>query len=175
MTITTRLLTTEDAPALAELITTDREFMAPWEPDRAESFFTVDGQRENVRAALEQYDRGVTLPHAIVDGDRLIGRITLNTIVRGPFLSCSVGYWVGKADNGRGAATTALAAIARLAFGEMGLHRIEASTLLDNAGSQRVLERNGFVRFGMAPNYLKIAGRWQDCYLFQLLAGTPTT
>jgi [ribosomal protein S5]-alanine N-acetyltransferase len=82
---------------------------------------------------------------------------------------------VGEADNGRGAATTALAAIARLAFGEMGLHRIEASTLLDNAGSQRVLERNGFVRFGMAPSYLKIAGRWQDCNLFQLLAGTPTS
>jgi hypothetical protein len=35
-----------------------------------------------------------------------------------------------------------------------------------------VLERNGFVRIGVAPSYLKIAGRWQDHVLFQLVADT---
>ena len=50
----------------------------------------------------------------------------------------------------------------RVAFGELGLHRLQAETLLDNVASQKVLERNGFVRIGMAPTYLKIAGRWQD-------------
>ena len=45
----------------------------------------------------------------------------------------------------------------RVAFVELGLHRIEAGTLLDNVASQRVLERNGFVRFGVALGYLNIA------------------
>jgi ribosomal-protein-alanine N-acetyltransferase len=44
---------------------------------------------------------------------------------------------------------------------------VEASTLRQNVRSQRVLERNGFVRFGLAPQYLKIAGRWQDHVLWQ--------
>ena len=57
----------------------------------------------------------------------------------------------------------------RVAFAELGLHRIQAETLLDNLASQRVLERNGFARIGMAPAYLKIAGRWQDCFLYQLI------
>jgi ribosomal-protein-alanine N-acetyltransferase len=35
--------------------------------------------------------------------------------------------------------------------------------------SQRVLEHNGFLRFGLAPQYLRIAGRWQDHVLFQKL------
>ncbi len=39
--------------------------------------------------------------------------------------------------------------------------------------SQRVLERNGFTRIGMAPGYLQIAGRWQDHYLYQLLSTDP--
>jgi ribosomal-protein-alanine N-acetyltransferase len=50
------------------------------------------------------------------------------------------------------------------------LHRIQAGTLLHNIGSQRVLERNGFVRYGLAPAYLNIAGKWQDHILYQVLA-----
>jgi [ribosomal protein S5]-alanine N-acetyltransferase len=56
-----------------------------------------------------------------------------------------------------------------VAFLELGLHRIEAGTLLANIASQRVLERNGFVRFGVAPEYLNIAGRWQDHAIYQVL------
>jgi ribosomal-protein-alanine N-acetyltransferase len=57
----------------------------------------------------------------------------------------------------------------RLAFWEMGLHRIQAGTLLYNVRSQRVLERTGFVRFGVAPAYLSIAGEWQDHALYQIV------
>jgi RimJ/RimL family protein N-acetyltransferase len=32
-----------------------------------------------------------------------------------------------------------------------------------------VLERNGFARIGLAPTYLKIAGRWQDCVLYPVI------
>jgi [ribosomal protein S5]-alanine N-acetyltransferase len=54
-------------------------------------------------------------------------------------------------------------------FGELHLHRIEAGTLLQNVASQRVLKRNGFVCFGVAPGYLKIAGVWQDHAIYQAL------
>ena len=111
------------------------------------------------------------MPHVILGAQgEVVGRITLNTIVRGPFQSCSVGYWVGARYNGHGYATAALGDLKRFAFGELGLHRIEASTLRDNVRSQRVLEHNGFALIGMAPNYLKIAGAWRDHVLFQALA-----
>jgi ribosomal-protein-alanine N-acetyltransferase len=58
----------------------------------------------------------------------------------------------------------------RWAFGPAGLHRLEAGTLTDNIASQRVLERNGFERIGLAPRYLHIAGRWRDHILFQRIA-----
>ncbi|WBB67795.1 GNAT family protein [Micromonospora sp. WMMD812] len=167
----TRLLTLDDAPVLAELVRANRDFLAPWEPIRSAGYFTVKGQRGVIRADLEQYEQGAKLPHLVVDDSgRVVGRITLNGIVRAPsFLSCSLGYWVGAADNGRGLATTAVREIVRVAFDELGLHRVQAETLLHNVGSQRVLERNGFVQFGVAPSYLNIAGKWQDMAMYQVV------
>lgn len=166
----TRLVRLDDVPVLAELLRVNRDFLAPWEPLRSEEYFTVDGQRAIIRDALARHEHGSSLPHVILDGSgRVVGRITLSGIVRGPFQSCSVGYWVSAADNGRGLATAAVRDIIGVAFRGLGLHRIQAETLLHNVRSRRVLERNGFVRIGMAPAYLSIAGKWQDHVLYQVV------
>lgn len=170
----TRLVTLADVPALAELARVNRDFLAPWDPARSEYYFTDEGQQELVTDALARHAQGTALPHVILnEAGQVAGRITLNGIVRGPFQSCSVGYWVSAADNGRGLASAALGHVTRVAFRELGLHRVQAETLLHNTRSQRVLERNGFTRIGMAPQYLRIAGRWQDHYLYQLLSTDP--
>ncbi len=168
--IRTRLVTDDDADALAHLVQSNRGFLAPWDPLRDESFFTVAGQCDLVREVLSHYERGAVLPHVILDErGQVVGRITLNGIVRGPFLSCSVGYWVDEGHCGRGLATRAVEAIKSVAFLELGLHRLQAETLANNAASQRVLERNGFERFGLAPKFLQIAGSWQDHVMYQVL------
>jgi [ribosomal protein S5]-alanine N-acetyltransferase len=74
---------------------------------------------------------------------------------------------VAQAANGRGVATEAVRQMVGYAFGDLGLHRLEAGTLPQNAGSQRVLQRNGFERIGVARSYLHIAGAWRDHILFQ--------
>jgi ribosomal-protein-alanine N-acetyltransferase len=170
----TRLVTPGDAPALAELVRVNRDFLAPWEPARSEDYFTVGGQRAIIGDGLARYQQGTALPHVILGRTgRVVGRITLNGIVRGPFQSCSMGYWVSASDNGRGLATAAVGEIIGVAFADLGLHRIQAETLLHNIRSQRVLEHNGFVRIGVAPAYLNIAGIWQDHILYQVLNTTP--
>jgi ribosomal-protein-alanine N-acetyltransferase len=166
----TRLASADDADQLAAVLNANREFLAPWEPVRADDFFTVRGQREVVEHALEDYERKTSVPLVITDdGDQVVGRITINGIVRGAFQSASIGYWVSQSHNGRGLATAAVAEVVALAFGGLGLHRLQAETLLHNAGSQRVLTRNCFRPFAIAPAYLKIAGEWQDFILFHLL------
>jgi ribosomal-protein-alanine N-acetyltransferase len=165
-----RLITPDDAAVLAELVRANREFLAPWEPLRDESYFTEAGQRAAIGASLAEYAHGRGLPWVITDrGGAVVGRVNLNNIVRGAFQSASLGYWIAEAAGGKGITTAAVRDIVRVAFTELGLHRIQADTLEDNVASQRVLERNGFVRIGHAPRYLKIAGRWQDFILHQLV------
>ncbi|MEU8236647.1 GNAT family protein [Actinoplanes missouriensis] len=158
-----RPVTPDDAGALAALLTANRAYLAPWDPIREDSFYTEAGQREIISRA------GNSHLYVIVEDDAIVGRVNLNNVVRGPFLSASLGYWVAESAAGRGVATRAVADLVDRAFTEHGLHRVEAGTLTHNVRSQRVLERNGFTRFGLAPRYLKIAGEWQDHILFQRL------
>lgn len=170
MSSRTRLVTPEDATVIAELQTRNRAFLAPWEPVREDTYFTVVGQRADITTALERHERGESLPLVVLDRDgEVAGRLTLSGIVRGSFLSCSMGYWLSEDRTGQGLATEAVEAAVHIAFDEMGLHRVEAGTLRSNSASQGVLGRAGFKQYGLAPGYLKIAGRWEDHVLFQRL------
>jgi [ribosomal protein S5]-alanine N-acetyltransferase len=103
----------------------------------------------------------------ILDGGEPAGMIGLGDIVLGPLQRGIVSYWVDEERTGRGLATAALAEVVDYAFAELELHRLEAGTLVDNVASQRVLEKNGFERFGLAKRFLLIAGEWRDHVLFE--------
>jgi ribosomal-protein-alanine N-acetyltransferase len=167
---TIRPLAAADVPALTDLAVRNRAFLSPTEPHRDESYFTREGHAASVANALAGQAAGTTVPFVILDGDDLVGRISLNNVVRGPLQSAVLGYWVDEQHTGHGIATAAVAALLPIAFEGLGLHRIEAGTLVDNHGSQRVLLKSGFIRFGLAPRLLLIDGEWRDHVLFQKLA-----
>lgn len=77
---------------------------------------------------------------------------------------------------GQGTGDGAVEEVCRIAREELGLHRVEAGTLVDNTASQRVLAKAGFEQYGTAPKYLHINGAWRDHRLFQrLLHDDPPT
>ncbi len=170
----TRALAVDDAPALADVLTANRDFLAPWQPDRPDRYFTRDGQYEAAERLLQRQADGGAVPLVILDesGD-VAGTVTLQSIIRGAFQSCSVGYWLAESAQGRGLATQAVREATELAFGAVRLHRVQAETLTHNLRSQRVLDRLGFVEYGRAEAYLHIAGEWQAHLLYQLLTPTP--
>jgi ribosomal-protein-alanine N-acetyltransferase len=170
----TRPLVLDDAAALADALDANRAFLAPWQPERADHYFTRDGQHEVVEKSLQQQADGLAVPLVIVDQvGGLAGMVSLQSIIRGAFQSCSVGYWLAESAQGRGLATQAAAEAIELAFGPLRLHRVQAGTLTNNLRSQRVLDRLGFVEYGRAAAYMNIAGAWQDHLLYHLITPTP--
>lgn len=166
--VSTRLVRLDDAAELTALVIANRDHLEPWQPTPAESWFSEAGQVDGIRAVLAGYEAGTQVPHVIVDGPgALVGRIGLNSVIRGAFQSASVGYWVAADATGQGVATAALGLMVDLAFGRLRLHRVQGETLPHNIASRHVLERNGFVEYGVAPDYLRIAGRWQEHVLYQ--------
>ncbi|MEU6373896.1 GNAT family protein [Streptomyces sp. NPDC046909] len=162
-----RIADPADAPELCAAYVENRKYLEPWEPRRAESFFTVDGQKKRLQEQRQLFAEGRIVPWIFESDGRIVGTITLTGIVLGPFCSSYLGYWVAEDQRGRGLATAAVERVCRVARETVGLHRIEATTLVENTGSQRVLEKCGFEAIGLAPNYLHINGRWRDHRMFQ--------
>ncbi|MFB4307082.1 GNAT family N-acetyltransferase [Actinomadura sp. GTD37] len=165
-----RVVQTADAEALAALIRANREYLRPWEPERDESYFTADGQRDNLHGLVESYEAGEMWPGVILVDGEIAGRITLNNVLRGPLQSCFVGYWVARAHAGHGVATEALKQALDVAFRELRLHRVDAFTRVDNHASQRVLRNNGFTTVGTSRRHIHVDGRWYDEHIFECLA-----
>ena len=59
-----------------------------------------------------------------------------------------IGFGVASSRRGRGYATRAVAELINIASRDILLHRLRADTATANIASQRVLERNAFVRTG---------------------------
>jgi [ribosomal protein S5]-alanine N-acetyltransferase len=165
--VSIRPLRADDAAELAALYLANRNFLAPFEPVRPPEFFTAEGQRERLARQLADD----THPFAVLDGNAIAGTINLFHIIRESLQSGTIGYWVDGARNGRGLATGAVGEIVAYAFGDLDLHRVEAATLVDNVPSQRVLEKNGFERIGLARRFLRINDDWRDFFLYQRIAG----
>jgi ribosomal-protein-alanine N-acetyltransferase len=170
--VTIRPVAVGDAEELARLYVAQREHLRPSDPRREPVFFTVAGQHARLAAAERDRDAGTAHRFLILEDGEVAGEISLSNVVRRAFQSANLGYWVAAERCGRGVATAAAAAACAEAFGPLALHRLEAGTLLRNVGSQIVLDRNGFRPFGIAPDYLRIGGTWQDHVLFQRIAGT---
>ena len=163
--ITLRPAQVELAEEAAEYYRRNRLFLAPFEPPRPEEFFTPEHQRtileQEVRAweAKTGYRFYLSLPE---EPERIIGLAGLNDLVRGAFQSCFLSYKLDMDLCGRGYMTEAVEELVRIAFGELGLHRIEANIMPRNKASLRVAEKAGFYNEGLALKYLRIHGVWED-------------
>jgi ribosomal-protein-alanine N-acetyltransferase len=73
-----------------------------------------------------------------------------------------VGYWVDRARAGKSYVAEGVVVLARFAFEELNLHRIEICIIPRNDNSRRVMEKLSIREEGLATRYLEINGTWED-------------
>jgi RimJ/RimL family protein N-acetyltransferase len=88
-----------------------------------------------------------------------------------PFGFAELGYSLLAEGRGRGYATRAVRLAADWVFEELGIGRLQARTTVGNTASERVLERAGFQREGIARAgwVLPVTGERQDVTMWSLL------
>ncbi|WP_119680255.1 GNAT family N-acetyltransferase [Indioceanicola profundi] len=158
----------EEWAALREI---SRDFLVPWEPTwPADALTRTAFQRRVRRQAVEwREDEAYSFLTFERRSGRLVGGIGLSNVRRGVAQMGTMGYWVGKPFARRGYTTESAKLLLNFAFGQLGLHRVEAACLPTNIPSQGVLEKAGFTREGYARGYLRIDGRWADHVLYAVL------
>lgn len=161
-----RNLTPEYTQEMLDYYIKNENHLKQFEPTRDSSFYTYEGQKEILTESFRQFIDGTSLDLGIFKDEKLIGKIKLSNIVYGILRSAFVGYSIDKDHQGKGYMKEVLRKVCSYAFEEMGLHRVEASTLLENERSQGVLKACNFEELGISKNYLYINGEWRDHKIF---------
>ncbi|MGH3068726.1 MAG: GNAT family N-acetyltransferase [Streptosporangiaceae bacterium] len=164
-----RLVTLDDAEAITAHLCRDAGATARWDPPRSPDYYTLDGQRRRIERMLLRHATGESWPGVVLDGDAVIGQITVQEILQRAWRKASLGYWIGTPHQGHGHATRAVGLAIRVMISDLGLHRAEAVTQIENTASQNVLRKNRFLPIGIARERIFTGGSWHDEIMWERL------
>ena len=154
------------APAVLAFELANRAYFAASISDRGDEFYAEFADRH--RALLAEQEAGLSAYYVLVAGDgSVLGRFNLYELGDG---TASLGYRVAQHVAGQGVATAAVQELSRLAATQHGVHTLRAATSHENAASQRVLAKAGFVPVGTADP-ADIGGKSGTWYQRDLTAG----
>ena len=101
--------------------------------------------------------------------EQFLGSVGLSEINRAHGFA-NVGYWVRSTWANRGVASAATHLLARFAFEQVGLHRLEFVIPLGNHASERVAAKLGGRREGVLRRRLILQGKPHDALMMSLLS-----
>jgi ribosomal-protein-alanine N-acetyltransferase len=134
------------APAVLAFELANRAYFAASISDRGDDFFDQFTDRHS--ALLADQEAGICAFYLLVAEDGpVLGRFNLVDIEDG---TAKLGYRVAQHVAGRGVATATVRELCRLAAARHGLRTLRAATARENAASQKVLTKAGFVPVGPA-------------------------
>ncbi|MCQ2969145.1 MAG: GNAT family N-acetyltransferase [Clostridium sp.] len=164
--IIVRNFTPADAEELTDYYIRNTEHLRAFEPTRDKNFYEVDMQRRTLIESYKQLMVGTGMDLGIYLNGKLIGKIKVSNIVQGIFKSAIIGYSIDKEHEGKGYMKEAVLLVEKYCKQYLDLHRLEASVLVDNNKSKRVLLKSGFEELGVNKKYLYINGKWRDHITF---------
>ncbi|RCG15655.1 N-acetyltransferase [Streptomyces diacarni] len=136
----------DHAPAVLAFEVANRIYFAAAISDRGDEFFDQFADRYN--AALAEQNAGICAFYVLAAEDgSVLGRFNLYDLEDG---IARLGYRVAERVAGRGVATATVRELCRVATATHGLRTLRAATSHDNAASQRVLAKAGFLPVGPA-------------------------
>ena len=128
---------------------------------------TLDETREHIETMINRESAGTHLYASIVlkSTQAIIGTGMIFNFDQ-KANKAEIGYVFDKNYWGKGYGTESLALMSDFAFESLNLHKIHASVVDANAGSARILEKNGYVLEGRLKDHYFIENQYYDGLLF---------
>ena len=159
-----RPLRADDAPDIFTAIDTQREHLGRWLPFVAATH-RVEQTREVVAAMLADPANPVFTLRVRDAFAGLIGFKSADSRTR----TVEIGYWLREEQQGKGIMTAAVRTLCDLAFGEMGMRRVEIRCGTGNLPSNRIPQRLGFLRSHVELQGEQLSDReWIDLNVYVL-------
>lgn len=157
----------DDAPALHCAVRESLQALSLW-MSWATDAYSERTAREYIAIARARWEEHTFYGFAITRGDDFLGACTLSSI-HPIYHFCNLGYWVRTSCHGQGIAGRAAKLVARFAFEQLGLIRVEIVIGLGNRASLRVAEKIGAHYEGILLNRMVVGKSVYDAHMYSLL------
>ncbi|MEU1616461.1 GNAT family protein [Streptomyces sp. NPDC005722] len=128
----------------------------------SEPIESLDAAERWVAVQSDQWAGGAAFAFAVVDGeDTVLGNVAVSAVNRSHATGW-VSYWTTQSARGRGVASGACQALARWAFDDAGVFRLELGHRVNNPASCRVALAAGFASEGIERQKLEYDGMRYD-------------
>ena len=158
----------DDAPRLFEAARESSAEVFLWLPWCRPEYALADAQQW-IEKQMPLFAERMAFAFAIVSTEgNYLGGCGLNQI--DPIhRRANLGYWVRTSATGRGVASAAVRLLAAWAFANTDLVRLEIVAAVGNQASQRVAEKGGAQREGIARSRLLFHGAAHDAVVYSML------
>lgn len=140
-----------------------------WMPWCHETYSLAES-KSFIEKSIENWKNEFEFDYAIFLGktDKFVGGISLN-LFNHERKSANLGYWVRVGSQHQGIAHTAAKTLAKTAFQDSDLNRIEIAAAVGNYASQKTAEKSGATREGVLRQLLSIGGIFHDAVIFSFV------
>jgi len=158
-----------DAPLLAEAVTANIEHLRPWMPWVYAEPEPVEEKVQRLKRFRANFDLGENFVYGIFNPEntRLLGGTGLHPRIGERQLE--IGYWIDKDFINQGLVTESTAALIKVAFELMHVHRIEIHCDPANVASAAIPRKLGFIHEGTLRAKTPFLERWSDSMVWGLL------
>lgn len=168
MSVKIELVTEEDYQEIYQFEMRNKKFFETILPPRPAGYQRYDTFLVIMNNLLEEQSNGDYYMYIIRgENGEFIGRINLQMVISGNLKTAEIGYRMDFNKQGKGHAGHAVKLVLQEAFQKYGVSKVTAGTSIDNIGSQKVLEKNGFIKIGEEKKVLKINNEWVDGILYK--------
>lgn len=132
--------------------------------------YSLKDSRKWVKTRKTEWRKGISYDFVIIDisDESFLGMCGLNHIDADNKVA-NLGYWVKSSRTNQGIASTVVPLLARFAFNELKLNRVEIITAVGNKASQQVAEKVGALKEGLMRNRIVVRDSIYNGVMYSLI------
>jgi RimJ/RimL family protein N-acetyltransferase len=158
-----------DAKLLEEAVTQSLEHLKPWMPWAHNEPVSIEARTKAMQGFRGRFDLGESYVYGIFNPEetRLLGGTGLHPRIGENQLE--IGYWIHKDFINQGLITESTAALTKVAFEIIHVHRVEIHCDSGNLASAAIPHKLGYVHEGTLREKTPFLDHWSDSMVWGLL------